>query len=132
MPIENERPLARRLPDGAPLSAPLGQRAHILGARFHVQISRVRDAGVPGHAHAAERVAHLVGPRHCKGVSGEIVVAPRFVAPRFVRHHVEEVVRARDPGPQSEGGTRTVGLGWRRALVEREGERLTRQRTRSA
>jgi hypothetical protein len=124
MPVENERPLAQRVPDAAPPSAPLGQRAHILGARFHVQISRVRDAELPTHAHAAERVAHLVGPRHCKGVSGEIVVAPHFI-----RHHVEEVVRARDPGPQSEGGARTVGLGWRRALVEREGERLTRLRS---
>jgi len=94
----------------AAASLPKHNRAHVLGARFHVQMSRV--AAKPGvrHAHELERVVHLVGQRHCKGVSGEIIVDRSATRPEH---------EACGAGIQQvEGGARSIGVRRHRAVIQ--------------
>jgi hypothetical protein len=85
-----------------------GDRAHVSGERFQVQVS-----GIPaGQAHNIEGVARLLCDSGCRGVIGEIVVK-RNDPPRRARIATRH-------------GLGTPTLDWRRSLVEREAERLAR------
>jgi len=86
-----------------------GERAHVLGERFEVQVARVSGRKTP----EVERVSRLMSDPSWRGVIGEIVVE-RSEPPR----------RSRVP---TSLGLGTSPLDWRRALVEREAERLAHQ-----
>lgn len=82
------------------------EHAHLSGQRFQVEVS-----GTVGRK-TVERVSRLVSDASCNGVVGEIAVR-RNDSPK----------RARVP---TFLGVGTTPLDWRRALIEREAERLAR------
>jgi len=99
--------------------ANMGERANIYGERFQVQVSRVPERKTPVPVANMAPVVRLVGDPTCQGVIGEIVLqrdeAPNQAAPA----NLEAGTAANDPTP-------TTPLGWRRALIVREAERLAR------
>ena len=92
----------------------LGERAHVLGDRFAVQIIRPRSARPT--TPIPERVRVSLADT-CRGVIGEIVAGDRG---RGDERRDPESARAQRPLIAS------TALGWRRALIEREAERLAR------
>jgi hypothetical protein len=92
----------------------LRERGHLLGERFQVHASRDDAPTTP----EAERVFRLVGDGSGEGVVGEIV--PRKGRER--RSTLATGVSAQGRG----GPAPTTPLGWRRALIVREAERLAR------
>jgi hypothetical protein len=85
-----------------------GARAHVSGDRFQVEVSRV-DAW---RTTEIARVARVVSDPGCRGVIGEIVSELSEIR----RRSRTPTIRGYALGP----------LDWRRALVEREAERLAR------
>jgi hypothetical protein len=90
----------------------LGGRAHISGDRFAVQVTRPRTARRKTPVREVGRVSLA---DNCRGVIGEIAVGNRD------RGHEAGTGSSNDraePPP--------MALGWHRALIEREAERLAR------
>lgn len=92
----------------------LGERGHLLGERFQVHASRDDAPTTP----EAERVFRLVGDGNCEGVVGEILLRRG----RERKPTLATGVSAQDRGAASP----PTPLGWRRALIVREAERLAR------
>lgn len=86
-----------------------GERAYVEGERFQVQVASLSGR----RAAEVERVSRLVNDPACRGVIGEIVATP--TGPER---------RTRIPTSRGIGVT---SLDWRRALIEREAERLAHQ-----
>jgi hypothetical protein len=111
-----------------------GERAHISGDRFHVQLAGVHPTKRP----LMDQVSRLAGEAGCRGVIGEIVARPaaRARTARVIRADAIPALAERRPTqphgwrvevldrePERRRRT-TQPLGWRIGLVEREAERL--------
>jgi hypothetical protein len=92
----------------------LGERGHLLGERFQVHASRNDAPTTPD----AERVFRLVGDGSSEGIVGEIGLRKG----RERRSTLATGVSAQGRGAAPD----TTPLGWRRALIVREAERLAR------
>ena len=89
----------------------LGARDHLSGDRFQVHASRARE-----QTPEAERVFRLLGDENCEGVVGEIVLKKARARKTTLPMGVQVAGRG--------GAHLTTPLGWRRALIVREAERL--------
>ena len=96
----------------------LGERANIYGERFQVQVSRTPERKTPIPVASTAPVVRLVGDPSCQGVIGEIVLQQDGTANQDAATP-DARVAASDPTP-------TTPLGWRRALIVQEAQRLAR------
>jgi hypothetical protein len=93
----------------------LNERGRLLGERFQIHASRDHEQKTP----EAERVFRLVGDASCEGVVGEIALKEA----RARKSTLAMGVSAKNRGAAHS----TTPLGWRRALIVREAERLARR-----
>jgi hypothetical protein len=92
----------------------LGERGHLLGERFQVHASRNDAPTTPD----VERVFRLVGDGSSEGIVGEIGLRKGRERRSTLATGVSAQGRVAAPA--------TTPLGWRRALIVREAERLAR------
>jgi hypothetical protein len=98
----------------------LNERGRLLGERFQIHTSRDHEQKTP----EAERVFRLVGDASCEGVVGEIALGEIALKEARARKSTLSMgVSAKNRGAAHS----TTPLGWRRALIVREAERLARR-----
>jgi hypothetical protein len=108
--------------------AKLGERANIYGERFQVQVSRAPERKTPVPELNTAPVVRLVGDPSCQGVIGEIVLEHEGAVNQNAAANDEEATNdqleasavADDPPAP------TTPLGWRRASIVQEAQRLAR------
>src|SRR5689334_14135865 len=76
----------------------LGERVHVIGGRFDVQVCRRHHGRTAAHVDETECVSYFVGDHHCQGVVGEFVVDQDLA-----RLRVEETTRGGGGGPEVYG-----------------------------
>jgi hypothetical protein len=112
--MESEDLLWRRVAALRGIALPnLGGRAHILGDRFAVQITRPRTARRKTPVREVGRVSLADS---YQGVIGEIAVG----------NNPDRADEARAGSANDRAQPPPTALGWHRALIEREAERLAR------
>ena len=109
--------------------AKIGERANIYGERFQVQVSRAPERKTPVPVANTAPVVRLVGDPSCQGVIGEIVLQHDGAEDAATNQTTEEAAADQQPDTRAIAGhlpAPTTPLGWRRALIVQEAQRLAR------